>query len=251
MNMRANTIGEERPESLVAVLRREPERSLFVVKLGLAGLLVIVLWAAAAPLALPVVAVVPVLVALLAVYGATMIVLTANLVRSLDHWQVTSAMHTRRLLATASAPSRQAELREEDEPVFYDWYFSLRLEEEVKRHRREGGPMAVVVMRVAPHDSDPSRIEREQIDLAMAHLAVNHQDVLKFPNSLETLEYAFCLPGMDSFTARDMVSRLVTALGNYWCYYGVAVYPEDASTGEALLEHARTLCAGSTTQTVA
>jgi hypothetical protein len=253
----------------MALFRREPERSKLVLKIGAAGLVAVAAWALLAPLALPAIVVIPVFVLLLAVYGTMMVVLAADLVRSLDRYQVESAVHARRLMSTtltATAGAAAAEsgvskllprpsFRPDPEdllaPNFYDWYFSIRLEEEVKKSRREGASMAVVVMHVAPHSSDPSHAEIEQIDIEMAKLASDHQDKLKIPTALDILEYGFYLPGMDSFAAKALVSRLVSHLGDYWCYYGIAVYPDDASNGEGLLNQARELCEASVPRAVA
>jgi hypothetical protein len=251
MNGPANASQDARSDGLLAILRREPERSMSVLKLGFAGLLIIALWSSLAPLGLSIVIVLPVLAVLLAIYGLTMVMLAVNLVRSVDLNQIEAAMHARRMMTTTTTTTRHVEVQENDAPVFYNWYFSLYLEEEVKRHRRIGVSLAVVVLHVAPHQSDPSRAERQQIDLEVVQLAVNHKDKLIIPNEIDLLEYAFVLPGMDSVAAKDFVSRLVSALGSYWCHYGVAVYPEDASSGEALLEHARELCNGSLSEAVA
>jgi hypothetical protein len=38
------------------------------------------------------------------------------------------------------------------------------------------------------------------------------------------------------------VSKVVQALGNYWCHFGVAVYPNDATSANSLIERAREKC---------
>jgi len=55
-------------------------------------------------------------------------------------------------------------------------------------------------------------------------------------------EFLFCLPQTDSKGVKTFTSQLVTALGRYWCHFGVATYPEDGTDAETLFNRAREAC---------
>jgi hypothetical protein len=47
------------------------------------------------------------------------------------------------------------------------------------------------------------------------------------------------LPHMPASEAKPFVSNLVQSLGNYWCHFGTANYPVDATSAESLVKASR------------
>src|SRR3989304_2785657 len=93
-------------ESLLAVLKREPEQTSFLLKFGLGGPVVIVVADWLASTFLPAVAVVPILLALLVASSAVLVLLVARLVHSADRWKVESADTATRLMANRRRASQ-------------------------------------------------------------------------------------------------------------------------------------------------
>ena len=240
MDLATNQMGAAGREFL-AVFRREPGRSQLILKLGLAGPLLLLAWAWAGPWLLSEAAVLATTGLLVLAYGVAMTVLTAMLVHSADRWQVESAVEARRLMSRGRRGGR-----EEAETVsFHHIHFLLRLQEEVRASRRSGTAASIVVMKVTSPAAEPSSAVMEQVAFDMAHLAVSHARTLTTPSAIGAAEYAFILPGADSQAAKALVSALTNALGDYWCTFGIASYPEDDADAETLLDQAREQCHGS------
>jgi hypothetical protein len=55
-------------------------------------------------------------------------------------------------------------------------------------------------------------------------------------------DFVFSLPHADRVTAKDFIRKLLPGLGNYWCHYGLATYPEDGTNAEALVNRAWEQC---------
>jgi hypothetical protein len=62
---------------------------------------------------------------------------------------------------------------------------------------------------------------------------------MTMPSAIGPLEYAFLLPGTGRDESRARVAPLLGPLGDYWCEFGIAVYPDDATQAQALVELAR------------
>src|SRR5581483_991156 len=114
------------------------------------------------------------LVAIVA-YSTAIVVMTGNLVRDADRWQVESALQARRLMSRG--PRRDSGPAPAGEPTattFDHWYFVLRLEDEIKRARRYGKQVSVVIMKLGTPEGEPSAALTEQINFDVAQLAANH-----------------------------------------------------------------------------
>jgi hypothetical protein len=164
--------------------------------------------------------------------------LTGHLVRRADRWQVESALQARRLLSTGRHTNQIASA---DTPIatFDHWYFVLRLEDEIKRARRQGTGVSVAMMRIGLPGEAPTAAMTEQINFDVAQLAANHAQTMTMPSAIGPLEYAFLLPNTDRKEARARIAPLLAPLGDYWCEFGIAVYPDDGTEAEGLVMLAR------------
>jgi hypothetical protein len=73
----------------------------------------------------------------------------------------------------------------------------------------------------------------------MAQMAANHASTMTMPSAIGPQEYAFLLPETDRAAARARVTPLLNPLGDYWCDFGIAVYPDDSTEAESLVHIAR------------
>jgi hypothetical protein len=247
----------ERNDSILAVLNREPEQSQLLLKVGLAGPAFIVIWDWVGGYFLPDIAVAAITLLVIVVYGAALTFLAARLIHSADKWEVESAMQARRLLTGGSNNRRSAAFQPDatsaDEihppPIevalpavsvnFAHIYFMLRLQEEVARCRREGESFSLVCIEASTPGVDPTPAMVEKTAFEIAHLAVSHGRMISLPLNVGPSEYVFCLPHANHEEGRDFLSKLVRALGDYWCHYGLAVYPEHGTDAESLFLSAR------------
>jgi hypothetical protein len=246
-------------DSIWSLMRQEPERTSAILKVAVVAPVVIMLLQVTGAMVLPLLIVGPVTAALIFVYGVVLAMLSGWMVHSADRWQVESALQARRLMASDTAP-REPEPLVFTEPVplaqavmqsmaapppapkppahFQQAYFRLRFHEEVMRARREGHELSVIVLQVSvPGAPDADSLERLAIDAAT--LASNHSKTISLGLQVDDTEFAFVLPACDRKAAKDFLSKLLQAMGNYWCNCGLAVYPENGSNEEALLTYAR------------
>ncbi len=61
-------------------------------------------------------------------------------------------------------------------------------------------------------------------------------------DALNQNQYVFSLPGQGSASSKAFVSKLVQAMGNYWCNCGIAVFSKDGTSAQALYDQARQFC---------
>jgi hypothetical protein len=219
-------------DSLLSLIHTEPERAKLLLKVASGGALALVLWAWAGREVTGQFVFLLVNLAAIAAYCATLIALTGTLVRRADQWQVDSALHTRRLLSSG----RHAETGPNEPAVvtFDHWYFVLRLEDEIKRARRVGSQVSVVILKVGT-PGEPTAAMTEQINFDMAQMAANHAKTMTMPSAIGPQEYAFLLPDTDKTEAKARVAPLLAPLGDYWCDFGIAVYPDDGTAAEGLV----------------
>ena len=252
---------ESSRESLIGVFRRQPQATQLLVKLGLGAPVVIVVWDWVALLFLPAIAVVPITLALVILFGTAMTVLAAHLVYSIDRWEVDSALQARRLWTTRGAVAdrsggvdeladagNQAAAHSRRPPApapslsFSRVYFDLRLQEEIRRCRREGSSMSLIYIDAQDPSHEQTAGQLEKTIVEVANLASQHTQTISLPLHTGPSEYAFVLPHSERDAADDFASKLVRALGDYWCHFGVAVYPDDGSNAEELFDYAREEC---------
>jgi hypothetical protein len=227
-------------ESILHLVQAEPERTRSLLKAAGAGAVALLVWSwLGRTVAGELIFVVTDLVAIVA-YSTAIVVMTGNLVRDADRWQVESALQAKRLMSRG--PRRDSGPAPAGEPTattFDHWYFVLRLEDEIKRARRYGKQVSVVIMKLGTPEGEPSAALTEQINFDVAQLAANHSGTMTMPSAIGPLEYAFLLPETDRNGAKARVAPLLTPLGDYWCRFGIAVYPDDGAEAETLVELAR------------
>ncbi len=204
----------------------------------LAGLAVLWLWGLYAELFLSNFVVVSVSTVLTAAYAGVIAVLIGNLVRAEDRWQVESAHTLRDLLSeradrTSSVQSGTA---------FYVRQLHLRLADEVRRCQEYGTPLSVVAVRLEAVGQSPTHALLTQANAAVSDLVSAHPDAFVCPTPLGLFEYAFILPHQDRQVAAVMTEFVAGALGRFHCSFGVATFPEDGGSAEALLREANDRC---------
>lgn len=255
---------DERRDDLFAIFRREPEQARLVLKVGLITPPLILLWRWAADFALARAPLEFITLMIIIGYGAVLAYLAARLIHASDQWQVESVLHSRRLLTTdqrnpwsAKSDGRESSA-ESNAPVhlmpapvnfppnrFHQAEFQMRLQEEVLRSRREGHGMAVVALDVTLPHGDVTLSQLEKLSVEVARLIVNQHSTIGAALNIGESEFMLVLPGSDRRAAKAFVSKVVQAMGDYWCHYGLAVYPEDATDAQALFEFALNECEGS------
>ena len=226
-------------ESFLSLLQTEPDRTRLLLKVAGAGALTLLVWAAIGKAVVSDVVFLLIDLVAIAAYSTAVAILTGNLVRGADRWQVESAMQARRLLSSPRRAEPVAATGEPQTASFDHWYFILRLEDEIKRARRYGNPLSVVILHIGPPGEEATPAITEKIDYDVAQLAANLAKTMTMPCAIAPLEYAFILPESDRNEARARIAPLLTPLGDYWCRFGISVYPDDATGAEELVELAR------------
>ena len=250
----------QREEGLLPALKREPELSKRLFKLACGGAVGIIAWDTLSALVLPGVITAVADLLLILVYAAVVSYHVVNIVHTMDNWHVQSARQAARLAtarrrsdiasqavagndvhegpaATTPEPSPQA--------VFHHSIFMMRLQEEVASARRHGEVMAVAALDVTVPDSALTMAVIDRVNSELAKLVATQSQTISLAASVGPTEIVFSLPGANAKGAQSFVSKLVQALGNYWCHYGIAVYPGEATSAESLLRLARDNCEAS------
>lgn len=285
---------QEKHSGLLAALRREPDQADVLLKVGLGGPLVIVVWDWLAGSVLPSLAVAPLTFILVLLYGGVVAYLAARLVEAEKQWQVDAAQQASRLIASRRrfgpqgqvyadpppaprpvavqaegpspvAPQPQPAAQQaapppppppppsppppaplppslEPEPGFQQRYFLMRLEAELQEARREGRQMSLVALDVTIPGQELTRAAVDRVCAEMAYIAASHPKTISRPVSVGPTEFLYSLPRLDENEAKAFVSKVVQALGDYWCHFGIAVYPNDATDAESLIERALDAC---------
>ena len=250
-------MSEER-DSLFSVLRREPEQTQLILKLGLGAPVAIVLWDWIAGMFLSTLIVLPVTLLLILTYAGVLTYLIARLVHSVDRWRLESAENARRLIGgnrrgeragsakeSTDAPAAEAPVLAPAPSVslgFHLAYFFLRLNEAILRARREGAQLSLLALNVTLAGGEPTTQRLDKLSFEVAKLVSGQAQLVTQAVNVGPTEYVFCLANYDGAAARDFASKLIRALGDYWCHHGIAVYPADATNGQALFDQARAKC---------
>jgi hypothetical protein len=236
---------QEGNDSIIDILRREPEQTDFLLKFGIGAPVLIVAWNWVASFFIANIFVVPTTLVLVLVYGGALVYLISRLVHQADRWQVESAMQARRLLTGSSRPGPRPVGDDSVTPPplpqvnFHQVAFFLNVQEEVLRARREGRAMSVLALDITPPHGELTLEVQDKISFEMAHIVTSQAKVLSHWLSVGPTEFVFSLPNADHAAAKDFVSKLVQALGDYWCHYGLAVYPDEGTDAESLVLRAR------------
>jgi GGDEF domain-containing protein len=233
-------------ESFLGALKREPDKFWLTMRFGLAGAIGVVIGSWVLAVILPPVPTFVMLFVLILVYAGCLGYLTANLVRSLDRWQVDAAKQHAKLATTRRYVDRSVAEAPLPPPTpqatFQQSYFLLRLTENVKDARRHGTPLSLIALDVTMPNETMSAELADKINFEIAHIAADHARTISVPMSTGETEFMFCLPNVDAKGAKAFLSLLVQGLGRYWCHFGVVSYPEDGSESETLFNRAREAC---------
>jgi GGDEF domain-containing protein len=116
------------------------------------------------------------------------------------------------------------------------WYFELRLDEEIARAKRYELPLVVLTLTGSQSEAESGEgpFGRGATETSrIASSVVRRTDLV---GSVGFSEYAICLIHCDRAGAAPFVRRLMEALGDGDWRLGLAVYPDDDRPGKELLE---------------
>src|SRR5262249_40818154 len=170
-----------------------------IIEAAVAGAVFLGLWMLAGHLFVSVVLFLPLTVLFAASYAVVVAALTARAVWDTAHDRLEKAMESQRLLRAAgnvrsfrgrdkgelsgddgraNAADGEQALRAEAEAnaaaTFHKLHFALRLEQEVRRCRREGDIVSIALIRVAIPRPTPSEDILEELSLDIARLATDY-----------------------------------------------------------------------------
>ena len=266
---------QDEESSVLASLRREPERSAVLVKLSLFAAVGAVAWAVVAAMVLPGAVVALVLALLVLAYGAAVTYLVARIMASSTHWASGSASVAKKLASHAKlhrgvdvdALRRRPDERprephegeaesdesrfvpdtvDHDPSAFNEAYFLMRLQEQVKDARRAGYEMCVAAVHVTLPGMETTPGVAEAVAYDVARIASEQARIMSLPLALSDSEFVFSLPHTGLDDTKQFVREVVRALGEYWCYFGIAAFPDHATDAQGLVEKAREACDSST-----
>jgi GGDEF domain-containing protein len=228
---------EEDSFGIREAFKREPEQTSFLIKLVIGGALVVSVFSLVSSLLMASILVMPVALVLSLIYGTAVLLVAARLV-----FNAVSRRHME--LGMAGRPSRISEEGSAFVPVveqasFNHAYFMLRVAEEVANARRIGHEMTVVAIDATAPGVEMNPDLAERLAKEIAQIASNHHKTISYTLSVSESEYIMSLPNTPAAEAKTFVSHMVQSLGNYWCHFGTAVYPKDATTAEGMVRFAR------------
>jgi hypothetical protein len=229
---------EEDSFGIREAFKREPEQTSFLIKLVLGGALVVSVFSLVSGLFAASILIMPVTLVLSLIYGAAVLLVAARLV-----FNGVSRRHMELGMA-GRAPVRIQEEGSAAVPVaeqasFNQAYFMLRVEEEVANARRVGHEMTIVAIDATVPGVEMNPELAEKLAKEIAQIASNHHKTISHTLSVSESEYVMSLPNTSAAEAKKFVSHMVQSLGNYWCHFGTAVYPTDATTAEGMVRFAR------------
>lgn len=233
----------ERLSDIASALRQDKGRAGLLLRVGAGGALLIVAWDQVGSLFLPVFAVVPVALLLTFTYAGVITMLITGAVQAANRRQFEAALQSERLLTRGRQRAVEgASPNDSAEATFHQAYFLIRLEEEVKRARREGYELSLICLDVSVPGHKPEGEVLEAICYDVATLVSGQEKTISLAGCLAPTVFVLCLPRTDARAARAFLSKCLQGLGSYWCQSGLATYPGDATNSSALLECAWQSC---------
>ena len=257
---------QDQPDGLLATFRAESEQTKWLLRFGAAGAVFIVMWSWAGSLLLPTLVVGAVNLLAVLTYGAGIAIFVVRIMHASKRWQIEVRVRTnsfqkeqelpaaaeesvapertlareRTLYAVGSsaAPASPTPIKSN----FHKVHFTLRLQAEVEHARREGSEMGVVWLDVGLPGLDTAEREAENLAADIAKLFAGQAKTIGQPLNIKQNQYVFSLPGQGRGNSRAFVSKLVQALGSYWCNCGIAIYPQDGTSAQELYDEAQQLC---------
>lgn len=236
---------EEDSFGIREAFKREPEQTGLLFKFGLGGAIVIAIFSAIAGLFLNALLAAPVTLVLSLIYGFVLVVSSARLVSAaVGRRFVESALRTPHRMSERmhsgedhQAPAPVTPVREQ--ASFNQAYFMMRLQEEVGNARRDGHEMSVIAIEATAPGVPMNADLAERIANEFATIAAGQNKTISHTLSVSESEYVMSLPSTDATETKAFVSKVVQSLGNYWCHFGIAIYPADAISAEELVAYAR------------
>ncbi|HEU0075051.1 MAG TPA: hypothetical protein VFS30_13695 [Dehalococcoidia bacterium] len=228
---------EEESFGIREAFKREPEQTKFLIKLVLSGGLIVAVFSVLGAVLAGSIMVLPITLVLSLVYSAAVVMTTARLMFSgASRRYMESAMRSR---TPGHAGETAAATPIAEQASFNEAYFMLRLQEEVATARREGREMTILAIEATKPGVEMNPLVAEKLAKEIAEIASNHSKTISHTLSVSESEYVMSLPNTTTADARSFVSEMVQSLGNYWCHFGTACYPADASSADGLVNIAR------------
>ncbi len=218
--------------------KRELEQTNFLIRLVLGGGLVVAVFSTVTAVLLGSIVVLPAALILCLIYSMAVVFTTARLIFSAaGRRHMESALHSRTPTQVQEAAIVETHVAEQ--AWFREAYFMLRLREEVASARRDGREMTVLAIQATMPGVELSRQVAERVAKEIAEIASNHHKTISHTLSVNESEYVMSLPNLTVAEAKPFVSKLVQSLGDYWCHFGTAFYPKDATSADSLVSCAR------------
>jgi GGDEF domain-containing protein len=169
------------------------------------------------------------------VFGALFLVAGQILLAAKLRRKAPAAADTKRINQEADRGRRLA-IYNPSTGLLAQWYFELRLDEELARAKRYELPLVVLTLTGSRSDSESGegpfgRGADETSRVASA--VVRRTDLI---GSIGFSEYAICLLHCNRSGAVPFIRRLMETLGDGDWRLGLAVYPDDDYSGKELLE---------------
>jgi GGDEF domain-containing protein len=169
------------------------------------------------------------------VFGALFLVAGEILLAAKLRRKTPAASDTQRISQEADRGRRLA-IYNPSTGLLAQWYFELRLDEELARAKRYELPLVVLTLSGSKSEAEsgegpfgPGANETSRI----ASAVVRRTDLV---GSIGFSEYAICLLHCNRAGAVPFIRRLMEALGDGDWRLGLAVYPDDDYSGKELLE---------------
>ncbi len=262
---------KDNPDGLLATFKAEWNQTKWLLRFGAVGTIFIVTWGWAGNLFLSSLIVGAVNLLAVLILGSGIAVFVMRIMYASKRWQFETTERSKPPIrqqspkAVETVPIGHASPAERNSPVdpalnaaggsrpapastlapksdFHKVHFMLRLQEEVERARREGSEMAVVWLGVTLPGRDTAEQETDILAAEVAKLLADQAKTVGQPLNLDQSQYVFSLPGQGRASSAAFVSKLVRAMGNYWCNCGIAIYPKDGTSAQALFDRARQIC---------
>lgn len=239
---------QERADTLFAAFKREPEQTRWLVRFGLAGPIVIVLWDWVSGLFLSDLFAGLGLLALVLVYGLSLSWMIVRIMNASERWGVESALTARKFSKRAQSRGDEEAPAGDHAPAtaaFHQAHFLRRLADEVSAARRDGSHLSVVWLDVSVPGDDPYPAQVEKMATDVAELLGSQSKTIGASLDLNLNEYVFTLPHLDRAGAHAFMRKMLLGLGKYWCHCGIAEYPKDGGDAEAVFAKAQARCEAS------
>jgi GGDEF domain-containing protein len=165
--------------------------------------------------------------------GAAVFLLAAQAVLITSRRQETSREDRERILHEAER-GRKLAIYDPSTGLLAQWYFELRLDEELARGNRYGLPLVVITLEGEAANSESAGtggFGAGTVASAVAG-AVRRTDLV---STIGFSQFAICLVHCNRAGAVPMIRRLMTVLGDGEWRIGIAVHPDDDCSAKELL----------------